>query len=196
LLPSESALLESIHKYSSYFTSSHPHIQSAHTRTHSYYIWPLDYSDKPLTLVSEEQFVQLIKEVNTQFPKLDINPKDPWFSQVGLTLDFNSLKHPRFRPRYLGSCNSRDQFDNMVNQSPGADFTRKSDLVPKNAPDDRSMEAFRAIIENALAANKSKKKASKEMRRVARVEKQKDMGNQLKRAQRYLGMRPRIGEGK
>jgi hypothetical protein len=138
----------------------------------------------------------MIKEVNTQFPKLYINPKDPWFSQVGLILDFNSFKHPRFRPRYLGSCNSRDQFDNMVNQSPGVDFTRKSDPVPKNAPDDRSMEAFRAMIENALAANKSKKKASKEMRRVARVEKQKDMGNQLGRAQRYLGMRPKIEEGK
>lgn len=68
---------------------------------------------------------------------------------------------------------------------------RKDDPTPKKAPDDRSREAFRAMVENALAANKAKNRASKETRRVARVEKQKDMGKQLKRAQRYLGVRPR-----
>lgn len=68
---------------------------------------------------------------------------------------------------------------------------RKDDPTPKKTPDDRSRDAFEALIENALAANKAKNRQSKEVRRVARVEKQKDMGKQLKRAQRYLGLRPR-----
>jgi hypothetical protein len=74
----------------------------------------------------------------------------------------------------------------MVSQAPDASL----------APDDRSTEAFRAMVENSIAANKAKNKAGKEARRVARVEKQKDMGEQLKRAQRYLGVRPRKEMGK
>ncbi|KAE9965483.1 hypothetical protein BLS_007620 [Venturia inaequalis] len=156
-----------------------------------YYVWPLDYSPKPLILVSEEQFIYLIKEINTRFPHLHVDPKDSWYSEVGLTCDFNSFKHPRFLPRFLGRCSSKDQYDNMVDKSPSAEFMRKDDPTPKKAPDDRSREAFRALVENALVANKAKNRQSKEVRRVARVEKQKDMGKQLKRAQRYLGVRPK-----
>lgn len=161
------------------------------THTHRYYLWPLDYSAKPLVLVTEEQFVRLVKEINTRFPHLHIDPKDSWYSEVGLTCDFNSFKHPRFLPRFLGRCSSKDQYDRMVDQSPSAEFMRKDDPTPKKAPDDCSRDAFVALIENALAANKAKNRQSKEVRRVARVEKQKDMGKQLKRAQRYLGVRPR-----
>ncbi|TID24366.1 hypothetical protein E2P81_ATG02669 [Venturia nashicola] len=156
-----------------------------------YYVWPLDYSPKPLILVTEEQFICLIKEINTRFPHLHVDPKDSWYSEVGLTCDFNSFKHPRFLPRFLGRCSSKDQYDNMVDHSPSAEFMRKDDPTPEKAPDDRSREAFRALVENALAANKAKNKQSKEVRRLARVEKQKVIGKQLKRAQRYLGVRPK-----
>lgn len=150
----------------------------------------MDYSDKPLVLISEEQFVQLVKEINTQFPRLCINPKDPYYREIGLTCDFNSFKHPRFLPRYLGRCKSRDEYDHMVSQAPDASL----------APDDRSTEAFRAMVENTIAANKAKNKAknkaSKEARQVARVVQQRDMGEQLKRAQCYLGVYPRKEIGK
>jgi hypothetical protein len=162
---------------------------------YSYYVWPLDYSDKPLVLIPEDQFVQLIKEINTQFPRLYVNSKDPYYREIGLTINFN-FKHPRFRPRYLGRCKSRDQYDNMVNRAPDATFTRKDDPTPNSVSDDRSKETFRVMVENSIATNKAKNKGNKEMRRVARVEKQKDMGKQLKRAQHYLGVRPKKEKSK
>jgi hypothetical protein len=147
-----------------------------------------------LVLVSQEQFSQLVKEINTLFPRLHIDPKDPYYREIGLTINFN-FQHPRFRPRYLGCSKSREQYDNLLIQAPGLMSTRKDEPDPKTAADDHSREVFRTMVEKSIANNKAKNKADKEARRFARLEKQKDMDTQLKRAQCCLGLRPEDEKG-
>lgn len=84
----------------------------------------------------------------------------------------------------------------MVNQAPSAIFTSKDDPTPQTAPDDRTREAFRASVENSITADKAKNKASKDLRWIARVAKQMEMSKQLKRAERYLGLRSKKVKGK
>jgi hypothetical protein len=84
----------------------------------------------------------------------------------------------------------------MVNKAPNPMFTLKGEEEPKAAPDDRSFRAFTEMVEKSIALNKQKSKGAKDVRREQRVEKQKDMGKQLKRAQRYLGVLPKKEKGK
>jgi len=67
-------------------------------------------------------------------------------------------------------------------------------MVGENAskePDSRSLEAFRKTIEECIELNKQKSKQSKAKRREERIAHQQFMGKQFKRAQRYLGLRPK-----
>ena len=57
--------------------------------------------------------------------------------------------------------------------------------------DDRSFAAFKKKIEASIEAGKNKSKAAKEKKRSERVVQKKGWCAQLKRAQRYLGVRPR-----
>jgi hypothetical protein len=61
--------------------------------------------------------------------------------------------------------------------------------------DAETLEAFRQMIDDAWEVTKNKSKASKEKKRVDRMKKQKVFTDQLKRAQRYLGLRPSALEG-
>lgn len=58
-------------------------------------------------------------------------------------------------------------------------------------PDSRSLEAFRKTIEECIELNKQKSKQSKAKRREERIAQQQFLGKQLKRAQRYVGLRPK-----
>ena len=62
-------------------------------------------------------------------------------------------------------------------------------------PDNRSLEAFRKIVEECIELNKQKSKQSKAKRREERIAQQQFMGKQFKRAQRYLGLRPKYEKG-
>ena len=58
-------------------------------------------------------------------------------------------------------------------------------------PEDRSFEAFKAKIEAAIQAGKNKSKSQKERKKKERVVQKQSWCAQLKRAQCYLGVRPR-----
>ncbi|KAL5453636.1 hypothetical protein PMIN06_005398 [Paraphaeosphaeria minitans] len=149
-----------------------------------YYLWDIEES-KPLILVRENQACDLLKEINKHF-NLDLKITDSQ-REEGLVLRFPD--HPRCRPRYLGRSHTRDEYNSMVDQVP---------LVSVRAPGEASqpsldadtIEAFRQMIEDAWEVTKSKGKATKEKKRVDRLKKQKVFTDQLKRAQRYLGLRP------
>lgn len=103
---------------------------------------------------------------------------------TGLVVNFNL--HPSLRPRMLGRSNTRDEFNALENKA--VEFEDASEMYP---PDQRSLKAFKANMEAALEATKNKNKAAKDRKREEKVVKQQDMGRQFKRAQRYLGLRPR-----
>ena len=56
-------------------------------------------------------------------------------------------------------------------------------------PDDRSIMAFRAKIQALAEAAKGKKTASKEKSKLDRVARQQSWSHEIKRVQRYLGIR-------
>lgn len=56
--------------------------------------------------------------------------------------------------------------------------------------DERTLVAFKQLMENSFDAQKAKNKASKAKKQQERLVKQKSMADQFKRAQRYLGLRP------
>lgn len=59
-----------------------------------------------------------------------------------------------------------------------------------NPPEDK-VAYFKEKMEAAVDATKQKSKAAREKRKEERAVKQQDMGRAFKRAQRYLGLRPR-----
>jgi len=83
----------------------------------------------------------------------------------------------------------------MESNAPSASFRPAGEKeVPP--PDQRSLEAFKAMIEEAMELNKAKNKATKAKKNEQRMLKQQNMGKQLKRTQRYLGLRPKRDDGK
>lgn len=83
----------------------------------------------------------------------------------------------------------------MVADAPGVVVhpAEESDAPPL---DDHLLEKFDLMIQDAWQATKNKSKASKEKKRVDRMQKLKLMTDQFKRAQRYLGLRPTDTEGR
>lgn len=95
-------------------------------------------------------------------------------------------EHPCHRPRYLGRSHSRAEYDGMVANIPDPTFRAPGE--PESHPlDERSLKAFKQLMEESFEAQKAK---SKLMRQQERLLKQKSFADQFKRAQRYLGLRP------
>lgn len=154
-----------------------------------YYIWDIEES-KPLILVLEDQVYNLLKEINS-YLKLELTITDA-HREEGLLIRFPD--HPRFRPRYLGRSHSKDQYNSMVDQTPGVAVHPSGDQALPSL-DITQIEDFRVLIEEAWEATKNRSKASKEKKRVQRMKKLKALTDQLKRAQRYLGLRPTYLQG-
>ncbi|OAL44821.1 hypothetical protein IQ07DRAFT_649015 [Pyrenochaeta sp. DS3sAY3a] len=149
-----------------------------------YYVWDNDPT-KPLVLVRENQVHALLQEVNTHLD-LSLRITDDQREQ-GLITRFPD--HPRCRPRYLGRSNSRTEYDNLVEKTPGADFSAPDD--PACSPLDTSAsEHFELLMEDLWDVTKAKNKAAKAKKQQERLARQRSMAEQLKRAQRYLGLRP------
>ncbi|KAL5390401.1 hypothetical protein DPSP01_001965 [Paraphaeosphaeria sporulosa] len=154
-----------------------------------YYLWDIEES-KPLILVHEGQVDDLFKEINTHFNfELKITNSH---REEGLILRFPD--HPRCRPRYLGRSHTREEYSSMVDQVPHVSVCAPGEPSQPSLDTD-TIEAFRQMIEDAWEITKNKGKASKEKKRVDRLKKQKVFTDQLKRAQRYLGLRPSAPDG-
>lgn len=150
-------------------------------RHRSYYVWDIDKLSKPLIVVQESQVQDLLREINERL-KLDLQIT-PQQRENALVSRFPG--HPRCTPRYLGCLRSREDSNKMLENVP--------DPVTDHLPlDDRSLEAFKQLMEESFEAQKAKNKASKAKKQQERLVKQKTSQDQFKRAQRYLGLRPTI----
>ncbi|KAF2091777.1 hypothetical protein K490DRAFT_33126 [Saccharata proteae CBS 121410] len=155
-----------------------------------YYIWPpQDLSDKPLILIRSDQFLELISEINKVVKGLNFSITDNHYED-SLVLQ---IPHPSLSPRYLGQSNSRDDYDNMERNVPGRG-RRAKDEKTLEAPPLRTLQAFKDKIEAAIELNKNKASAAKARKKEARLVTQQEWRRQLKRSQRYLGLRPKTAE--
>ena len=99
--------------------------------------------------------------------------------QRGLLIDFPDDGTPR--PRYLGTSDSKRMYTAYEHSIPKA-----FDEMPST---DRSFEAFKRKIEAGIEATKNRKKRSKQKRQQEKALTKSDWSRQLRRAQRYLGLR-------
>jgi hypothetical protein len=152
-----------------------------------YYIWDVEPLN-PLIPVREEQFQTLLQEINNHL-KLSLKITDAQ-REEGLVARFPD--HPALLPRYLGRSCSREQFNAMVQQTPDSSF-RASGEPSQGKPDSGSLEHFKQMMEELWDAQKNKNKAKKAKQQQERMGRQVAMVDQLKRAQRYLGLRATVG---
>ncbi|KAF2633146.1 hypothetical protein BU25DRAFT_355212 [Macroventuria anomochaeta] len=150
-----------------------------------YYVWDIVNYAKPLVLVRETQFQALLGEINDHL-RLGLHITD---QQREDALVSRFPDHPRCTPRYLGRSRSREDYDNMVENAPDHDFRAEGEL--ESSPvGERTLEAFKQLIEESFEAQRAKNKATRARKQQERLVKQKTMADQFKRAQRYLGLRP------
>lgn len=153
------------------------------TETSSYYI-AADYCEV-ITFIPEHQLQTLFDDINKEFPqaKIKITDKD---HEGGLIIDFEDLRQ-ELRPRWLGRCASRSHYRAWTDKLSMQPFM----TLPTGSPPDRSIEAFKAKVDTANAANKAKKKAGKVQSFQKQLVQRQDMVRQGLRAQRYLGLLPK-----
>ncbi|KAI9839010.1 MAG: hypothetical protein M1837_002297 [Sclerophora amabilis] len=154
-----------------------------------YYLHPPFFlSPKPLLLVPSFQVQGFLNAINTA---LKTNLVFPYQSeQLGFLLKFTNDNTPL--PRYLGLSKSRMEFQKLEKRVPQESFQLKDEPPQLLRPSDRSLAAFRKKMERAIDATKNKSKASKAKKREERLQKQQGWRRQIKRVQRYLGLRQRL----
>ncbi|KAF2640668.1 hypothetical protein P280DRAFT_469392 [Massarina eburnea CBS 473.64] len=149
-----------------------------------YYVWDIEET-KPLILVSEPQFQELVDEINAGLNlSLQITNNQREEGLVGRFPD-----HPRFQPRYLGRSHSKDEYNSLVDNVPNI-MVRPANEPALPALDDNQLQVFKQMIEDMWEVTRNKNKATKEKKRLERIQKQKVFADSFKRAQRYLGLRP------
>jgi len=151
----------------------------------SYYIDSLSsMTAKHILLLPLDQVKHLIDQINLAFKATIDCPPDPF------TVSFFDDGMPQ--PKHLGISHSRDDLTDMkasiptVSDNYGEDFSQVD-----GRPTERTFTAFKAKIERIMSSTKKDTQAAKKKRRDDRFLRQQDWVKQLKRAQRYLGLRPR-----
>lgn len=166
-----------------------PPLQSPYEADKSrFYIWDTEWDtelSKPLALVTEQQFLDLLAEINSSL-RLRLTVTDHQ-REEGLVSRFP--EHPLCIPRYLGRSQSREEYDTMISNAPSAGFRAPGEPVPPTL-DGRTLEDFKQTMEELWDVQKAKGKAAKEKKKQDRLAKYKGYADQFKRAQRYLGLRP------
>jgi len=127
------------------------------------------------------EFQALLEDIDKQ---LDLQVGFP--PVPGFRIRFSDKGSPR--ARYLGQLTPKMELASMERMIPGPEFKENGE---NEVLDDRSFAAFKKKIEASIEAGKIKSKAAKEKKRNERVVQKKRWCAQLKRAQRYLGVRPR-----
>ena len=139
-----------------------------------------------LLLLPISQVKQLIEEIASTFKTETSVPSFPF------TISFFDDGTPQ--PQLLGTTKSRADFDEMqgIIPSPLAGHGEP----PDNASEalDRSFAAFKRKLDKAVTASKKKAAAGKKKKAQDRFKVIQDWHKQLRRAQRYLGIRPRSGQ--
>ncbi|MCJ1432189.1 hypothetical protein MMC27_001545 [Xylographa pallens] len=153
-----------------------------------YFIYPPpSVSIKPLLLVPESDVRSLLEEINKDLEiQLDFPARA---EERGFRLNFPDDSQPR--PRFLGISSSQAAFKAMEKQVPTMDSLVKGTASLALETDDKSYAAFKMKMDLAHMATQKKTKASKEKKKFQRVQQKEAWCRQLRRTQRYLGIRPR-----
>jgi hypothetical protein len=159
---------------------------------HRFYVWHSGDAIRPLIVIPEAQFAELLREIDANFKHLSLNAKEACYRDLVIK-DFPS--HPHFRPRFLGTSESKEMYDRMVQSTPPASFRPSDEAVSGRAADGRDRQTFRQMVESAVELNKARSKVAKIQSQHQRIAKQQNVGRQLKRAQRYLGLRYKRDKG-
>lgn len=153
-----------------------------------YYIHTLlDTANKPLILVPASEVQALFDDIKTElrllvyFPSADKEP--------GFLLSFTEEGIPR--PRYLGRLDLEYSLDEMEAKIPPFEIG----VNGNHRVNDRSFEAFKKKMEQAVQATKQKSKTQRDKKKRERVTLKQSWCEQMKRAQCYLGIRPRREPG-
>ncbi|KAI9803686.1 MAG: hypothetical protein M1833_000598 [Piccolia ochrophora] len=151
-----------------------------------YYLYPPPFTaPKPLLLVPAYQVLEFLMNINDAYGTELTFPPEP--EKLGFLISFPNNNTPR--PRYLGCSQRKDMFEKLSKKIPAEDFKPPGEPHQQHAPSERSMAAWRENVEKAIELSKHKNKLSKHKKRQERFERQQGWGRQVKRAQRYLGLR-------
>ena len=151
--------------------------------SHSYYVQTLLDNTKPLLLIPREEVLGLFEEIYDKF-KIPADFPD-MTRHPGFVIGFEEEGSPR--PRYLGRLTDQVSLLDLeeLMPEPGTEPG-----VPQIL-EDRTFPAFRRKIEPAILAGKNRQKNAKSKKKQDRVAQKQGWSAQLKRAQCYLGIRPR-----
>lgn len=148
-----------------------------------YYIQTLLENTKPLLLIPREEVLDLFKEIYVHFripadfPDVTRHP--------GFDIGFEEEGSPR--PRYLGRLTDQMSLLDLEEMMPEPG----TELGGPQVLEDRTFPAFRRKMEAAILAGKNRQKNAKSRKKQDRVVQKRGWCAQLKRAQCYLGIRPR-----
>ena len=153
-------------------------------KDNSYYIrTKLDSEQKPLLLIPQPEVEHLFRDIRDT---LDIKATFPDITKDGgFQLGFQQENSPR--PRYLGRLTNHCGVTDLEEMIP----VEGSAVEESEELDESSFPIFRKKMQAAILSSKNKSRAAKDKKRKDRVETKKQWCAELKRAQCYLGLRPR-----
>ncbi|KAH0556471.1 hypothetical protein GP486_005627 [Trichoglossum hirsutum] len=153
---------------------------------------PFDVSRKPLLLLPLTQVLSFFDTINKGSTALLRIPSQS--DDCGFQVSFAGME-VSFRPRHLGESTCRGDFQNLEQMVPAATFRPDGETPELSPPSERSLEAFKRKMELVHEATKKKSRAARAKKQQDRIEKQREWGRQIKRTQRYLGLRQRQEQG-
>lgn len=157
------------------------------TAARRYYIHPpASVSHKVLLLIPESQFQELVEEINKAFKSTLAMPSDP---DLGFVLSFFDNGTPR--PTYLGVSHNRVDISDMESTVPPPQDGDGEAPAGASREVTRSFAAYKKKMEKSVQATKNKSVALKKKKIETRILQQQDWIKSLKRAQRYVGLRPK-----
>lgn len=144
----------------------------------------LERNQSPLILVTTRQFNHFLAKINSNLgTKLTI----PDGSKGAFEVRFNDGGTPR--PRYLGSANSKAEFDELNLNIPSSDFKLEGEPETSLTISDENLKIFEDNLNLMHQSNKKKTKKNKDNVDIIRRENKKAWNHTMKRVQRYLGIR-------
>lgn len=137
-------------------------------------------------MVPHAQVQTLITEIGKTF-KISISVPDFPF-----TLTFRDDGTPQ--PQFLGTSHSRDEAADLQSYIPAASYEHGECPADASAALKKSYNDFKSMCQEAMLAGKKKGAAAKKKKEEDRLLNVGDLYKQLRRCQRYLGLRPRTGQ--
>ncbi|RKF75378.1 putative qde-2-interacting protein [Golovinomyces cichoracearum] len=151
--------------------------------------WELDLlerSQSPLLLVTTRQFIHFLAKINNNLgTKLTI----PDGSKGAFEVRFTDGGTPR--PRYLGSANSKAEFDELSSNIPSSNFKLEGEPETSLTITAENLKNFEGNLNLMLQSSKKKTKTKKNKDNADKIrrENRTAWNHTIKRVQRYLGIR-------